>query len=153
MSSIGGDHYETLGVKVDATPEEITRAYRAAMKRAHPDRAKPGQREAAEERARVLNHAYAVLSKAESRRAYDGELRVARVQDEIMGRYVAGMGGVDPFAQNLRRAVTEAEKRDRAEAERSALASVVWVFGGVTALIIVGLLIYAAFAAGLARLF
>jgi curved DNA-binding protein CbpA len=137
------DHYQLLGVKVEATPEEITRAYRAAMKRAHPDKARAGQREAAEERARALNAAYAVLSKPDSRRAYDAELRVNRVQEQIMGRYVAGMGGVDPFAQNLRRAMTEAELRDRADAERSALTSIVWVFGGMAALIVAAVLLYA----------
>jgi DnaJ-class molecular chaperone len=151
MSFGAEDHYQLLGVKVDATPEEITRAYRAAMKRTHPDRAKAGQREAAEARALELNAAYAVLSKPESRRAYDAELRVSKVQDEIMGRYVAGLGGQDPFARDLRRAMTAEEKRDRAQAERSAMSSIVWVFGGLTVLIVVALVAYAVFTAFIGR--
>ena len=38
------DHYSLLGVPFTATHAEITRAYRQAMKRAHPDRQLPERR-------------------------------------------------------------------------------------------------------------
>ncbi|MGH2618890.1 MAG: J domain-containing protein, partial [Thermomicrobiales bacterium] len=56
------DHYSLLGVPFTATHAEITRAYRRAIKRAHPDRQRPERREAAEEFARRLNAAYTMLS-------------------------------------------------------------------------------------------
>ena len=62
-------------------------------------------------------------------------------------------GGQDPFAQNLRRAMTAEEKRDRAQAERSALSSMVWVFGGLTVLIVVVMLVMALVSAAFGSVF
>src|SRR4051794_11287176 len=47
--------YKLLGVSPSATGDEITRAYRSAMKRVHPDAQQPERRVAAEERAKQLN--------------------------------------------------------------------------------------------------
>lgn len=63
--------YETLGVKRDATPEQIKAAYRRAARKHHPDRG--GDRE---EMQRV-NDAYAVLSDPDKRRQYDETGEVA----------------------------------------------------------------------------
>ena len=92
------------GFHPSATGDEITRAYRNAMKRVHPDAQQPDRRVAAEERAKQLNHAYTTLSRPDRRRQYDTELRASMVQEQIMGRYVGGFGGpnsnaADPFAQ------------------------------------------------------
>lgn len=63
------DHYETLGVKPDATPEEIKKAYRRLAKRYHPD--KTGGDKAAEHRFKQVSEAYDVLGNAENRQQYD----------------------------------------------------------------------------------
>lgn len=63
------DHYETLGVKPDATPEEIKKAYRRLAKRYHPD--KTGGDKAKEHRFKEISEAYDVLGNAEARQQYD----------------------------------------------------------------------------------
>ena len=141
------DYYALLGVPPTAGAAQITRAYRAAMKRAHPDRQRPDARQAAEARARLLNQAYATLSKPLSRQAYDQTIRARLVQDQLMSRYVGGLNvppanGHDPFASRLRREPTAAEKRAQARSDRNAMVSILLVFGGVT-LGLIGLLVLA----------
>jgi len=58
-------HYETLGVKPDATPEEIKSAYRRASSKAHPDKGGNTELMAA------VNQANDVLSDAARRQRYD----------------------------------------------------------------------------------
>jgi curved DNA-binding protein CbpA len=143
------DYYSLLGVPLSATSREIDRAYRAAMKRVHPDKHSAERRAVAEEEARLLNRAYATLSKPLARQAYDRTLRARVVQDEIMSRYVGGFfvpqaaNQTDPLAQHLRRPQTAAARREQASAERSALISIVVVFGGVTAALVGLLLLWA----------
>lgn len=136
----GGDYYKLLGVPYTATFQEITRAYREAMKRAHPDRHRPERRAAAEERAKQLNRAFTTLSKAESRRAYDAEIKATAIQDQIMSRYVGGFAVPgetnDPFGRSLKRTRTEAERADQKRADRSAKASILFVFAGITLFVI-----------------
>lgn len=63
------DYYTILGVRKDATLEEIKKAYRRLALKYHPDRNK-GDKEA-EERFKEINEAYAVLSDPQKRRNYD----------------------------------------------------------------------------------
>jgi DnaJ-class molecular chaperone len=63
------DYYETLGVKRDATDEQIRQAYRKLARKYHPD-LNPRDR-AAEERFKEINEANEVLSDSEKRRRYD----------------------------------------------------------------------------------
>lgn len=75
-----GDLYTVvLGVAETATPEEIKRAHRVAIKSLHPDR--PGGDAA---RAAVLNHARDVLLDPKQRAAYDAKRRAfgARLREE-----------------------------------------------------------------------
>jgi len=66
------DYYRILGVKREASPEEIKKAYRRLARKYHPDR---NPDPAAHEIFREVNEAYYILSDAQRRREYDRLLR------------------------------------------------------------------------------
>jgi len=78
---VSADHYEVLGVSRDASAEDIKKAYRKLARQLHPD---VNDSEDAEERFKLVSHAYDVLSDPEQRANYD------------MGGQV-GFGGFGPF--------------------------------------------------------
>ena len=63
------DYYQLLGVKKDASEEEIKKAYRKLAMKYHPDHTKGDK--AAEEKFKKISEAYAVLSDKEKRKEYD----------------------------------------------------------------------------------
>src|SRR5262249_17287384 len=63
------DYYEILGVKRDAKPEEIKKAYRRLARKYHPD-VNPGDK-TAEERFKKMSEAHDVLSDPKKRSVYD----------------------------------------------------------------------------------
>src|SRR5712692_7078605 len=63
------DFYKILGVKRDAKPEEIKKAYRRLARKYHPD-VNPGDK-SAEERFKQTTEAFDVLSDPKKRAVYD----------------------------------------------------------------------------------
>ncbi|TFK39958.1 hypothetical protein BDQ12DRAFT_577642, partial [Crucibulum laeve] len=72
---MASDLYEVLDLTVDATPEQIRRAYKVKALRTHPDRlpptATPAEKAASEEQFRKVNNAYEVLYDPVKRKEYD----------------------------------------------------------------------------------
>jgi curved DNA-binding protein len=62
------DYYQTLGVPREASADDIRKAFRRLARKYHPDVSKEADAEA---RMKEVNEAYAVLSDAEKRAAYD----------------------------------------------------------------------------------
>ena len=65
------DYYEILGVKREASAEDIKSAYRGLALKYHPDRVSPDKKKEAEERFKEISEAYAVLSDPQKRSQYD----------------------------------------------------------------------------------
>lgn len=86
------DFYKVLGVKKDASADEIKKAYRKLARDHHPD-SNPGNA-AAEERFKEISEAYAVLSSVDKRKEYD-EQRSAFGQ--FRGAPGGGRGGQPDF--------------------------------------------------------
>src|SRR5437763_12584807 len=63
------DYYETLGVKRDASEDEIKKAYRKLARQHHPDR-NPGDKQA-EAKFKEVQEAYDVLTDKQKRSQYD----------------------------------------------------------------------------------
>lgn len=86
------DYYEVLGVRRDASPEEIKKAFRRLARQYHPDVNKEPDAEA---RFKEINEAYEVLSDSQKRTMYD------RFGHNMPGSGGAGydpFGGADPFS-------------------------------------------------------
>jgi len=65
------DYYEILGIKKNATLDEIRKSYREMALRYHPDRVPHEQKKEAEEKFKEISEAYAVLSDSQKRAFYD----------------------------------------------------------------------------------
>ncbi len=69
------NHYEILGLTPNVSQRDIKKAYRALVKKVHPDleysRQTDGERKESKERMQHINEAYETLMDASKRRAYD----------------------------------------------------------------------------------
>lgn len=145
-------YYQLLGVDFRATTADITKAYRQVMMECHPDRVPPAKREETEQFCKFVNHAYATLKDPIKRKQYDDTIRAQELQDQIMNRYVGGLGGPgltghDPHASHLRRERTEFEKAELRQADRTAIFSLLRAFVLITVVGIVLLLVFAVLSA------
>ncbi len=136
MNGRGGeDLYEILGVPRDASAAEIKKAYRALVRKYHPD-ANPGNEEA-EERFKKINAAYEVLNDQQKRAQYD---QFGTVGDMGNGSPFEGFGGFGDIFGDLfgsvftgggRRADPSAPRRG-ADLEMAAEVTLLEAFTGVT---------------------
>ena len=78
------DFYKVLGVKKDASQDDIKKAYRKLARDNHPD-SNPGNK-AAEDRFKGISEAYAVLSSKDKRKEYDE-------QRSMFGQFRNGAAG------------------------------------------------------------
>jgi molecular chaperone DnaJ len=106
MANTKRDYYEVLGLKREATPDEIKSAFRQLAKKWHPDR-NPDSKLEAEEKFKEIAEAYSVLSDEQKRAQYDqfghagvtggsADFHGVSVED-ILNQFFggrAGMGGV-----------------------------------------------------------
>lgn len=116
------NYYQVLDVAYSAQQDEIVRAYRQLMRITHPDRFQdPQQRAKAEERAKLINAAYAVLSRPDLRREYDHQLRATVLADTLMQRYTSMRPGQSGLSQATPKPPSARVIREQREAYYSAV--------------------------------
>lgn len=140
------NYYEILDVPYTATKSEITRSYRRLIRAAHPDRfSDESQRHKAEERAKLLNAAYSVLSRPELRRDYDSTVRTRLINDALFQRYTGNAPGQRSAGMPKQRPLSPEMERARRQAHRSALTHfllfVILFVGALILVVVVGSLI------------
>ncbi len=146
-------HYKTLGVRTDASVDEVRKAYLAAARQWHPDRfagRAPLEAKQAEDRMRKLNAAWSVLGDSAGRRRYDLELSAASGGATTVGEAVRSEGGVtridprllDPEFLAARRRMMEED----IETRHSSILRVITVLGFFG--LLAGIFIFTAYANG-----
>jgi curved DNA-binding protein CbpA len=131
------NYYAVLGVSLNATREEVTRSYRNLMRLTHPDHfTDPLERKKAEERSKLINAAYTVLSRPDTRKQYDQVMRHQLMADLVMQRYTGG-GGYQTPPEYARRPAPPETIRAQRKAFRSAVWQLMLSVGGVMAIVVV----------------
>lgn len=80
------NYYKILEVDRDASPEVIEKAYKTLVKKYHPDLQEANLRKISEEKIKVINQAYEVLSNPNSRAKYDETLKQNEISEEDFNR-------------------------------------------------------------------
>ena len=80
------NYYKLLEVDRDASPEVIEKAYKTLVKKYHPDLQESNMRQKSEEKLKLINEAYEVLSNPDSRAKYDATLKQSEVSEEDFNR-------------------------------------------------------------------
>lgn len=77
------DYYELLEVNKNASEDTIKKVFRMLIKKNHPDLFEGKEKQQAEEKVKLLNEAYAVLSDKEKREIYNSELEENNINTDI----------------------------------------------------------------------
>ena len=76
------NYYKILEVDKDASSEVIEKAYKTLAKKYHPDLQESNMKQEAEEKLKLINEAYEILSNPDSRAKYDETLKQSEVSEE-----------------------------------------------------------------------
>lgn len=137
------NYYSILGVAPTSEPEVIEAAYRALMKKYHPDKWS-GQSAEAELRAKLINEAYSALRDPRRRREYDSRAAAELLRGRASARHKQ-QAGTKPWARSQSSAQPFSRARQPGTAAaaaqsfsfifgRSEIAGALVVFLGVLAL-------------------
>lgn len=77
------DYYELLEVNKNASDDTIKKVFRMLIKKNHPDLFEGKEKQQAEEKVKLLNEAYAVLSDKEKREQYNLELEENNLNNDV----------------------------------------------------------------------
>lgn len=80
------NYYKILEVDKNASPEVIEKAYKTLVKKYHPDLQESNMRQKAEEKIKLINEAYEVLSNPISKAKYDETLSKTEHSEEDFNR-------------------------------------------------------------------
>lgn len=109
------DYYKLLGVKKNASDNEIKKAYRQLALKFHPDR-NPNNKEEAEKKFKEIGNAYTVLSDKNKRKQYDtfgedglkgmgegmgADFNAFNIFQNVFGGGMGGMPGMPGFGGNF----------------------------------------------------
>ena len=82
------NYYEILEIDKNASPEIIDKAYKTLAKKYHPDLQDEAHKKESEEKFKIINEAYQVLSNQEQKALYDQKLVASIVsQDQYEEMY------------------------------------------------------------------
>lgn len=76
------NYYEILEVSQNASPEVIEKAYKALVKKYHPDLQPENKKQEAENKIKIINEAYEILSNKEKKINYDEQLKIQKIKEE-----------------------------------------------------------------------
>lgn len=155
------NYYAVLDLPADASRADIIRAYRQQMRRSHPDNfSDPDARKRAEERAKDINAAYAVLSRPEVRREYDMVHRRRVMSETVADRYRTYAPGstrptTDPLERHRRQRTHRRQKTREVQrsAFNNAIRQLVIAFGGIALALILLIILGTVALEGLRLLF
>ena len=77
------NYYEILEVDKNASSEVIEKAYKALVKKYHPDLQPPEKKKLAEDKIKLINEAYDTLSNTEKKKAYDANLKQMQYEEDM----------------------------------------------------------------------
>lgn len=106
------NYYELLEVSKNASAEVIEKAYKVLAKRYHPDLQEQANKKKAEEKMKLINEAYEVLSNREKRQNYDIKLEEWTKKEELRKQKNEQSLGYDQDNQTRENIVSNITKED-----------------------------------------
>lgn len=102
------NYYEILEVSEKASAEVIEKAYKALVKKYHPDLQPNENKHEAENKIKVINEAYEILSDAAKKESYDKKLNASRInQQQSYNQNINSQANtVNPNSSNTKKSVT-----------------------------------------------